>query len=316
MKEKKDCKIIQNLLPNYIDNLTDEEINSYIEEHLKECENCNQVLDDMKKELEVNSKKRDKREVKYMKKFKNKIRILKFIIVLILLLILILFGIVTGRKMIIISNLSKKAKEYESSSNYHITTYYYSEDSNGDRWYTMMEVFRLNDKIKTKITEVTDEDITITTAYKNDKILEDGFGMNTYFETKDSKIACFNYTETGTYNSLHNPLLKNQFYTENIWELFRYSIKASIKPTICNGDECYYITNFEKYSPEGIYVDKQIGMPTRGNALTSTYGNGRTERTEIIDIVYEFDMVREEEFIEPDISEYEVKEWFYEQNNR
>ena len=38
MKEKKDCKIVQDLLPNYIEKLTNEETNNYIEDHLKECE--------------------------------------------------------------------------------------------------------------------------------------------------------------------------------------------------------------------------------------------------------------------------------------
>ena len=51
MKEKRDCKIVQDLLPNYIENLTNEETNRFIEEHLKECPECQKVLENMKKEL-------------------------------------------------------------------------------------------------------------------------------------------------------------------------------------------------------------------------------------------------------------------------
>ena len=36
MKEKRNCKIVQDLLPNYIENLTNQETNSFIEEHLKD----------------------------------------------------------------------------------------------------------------------------------------------------------------------------------------------------------------------------------------------------------------------------------------
>lgn len=36
MKEKNKCKIIQDLLPSYMDNLTEKETNQYIEEHLKD----------------------------------------------------------------------------------------------------------------------------------------------------------------------------------------------------------------------------------------------------------------------------------------
>ena len=35
MKEKRECKIVQDLLPNYVDGLTNEETNKYIEEHIK-----------------------------------------------------------------------------------------------------------------------------------------------------------------------------------------------------------------------------------------------------------------------------------------
>ena len=50
MKEKKDCKIVQDLLPNYIENLTNEETNKFIDEHLKECNECQKIFENMKKE--------------------------------------------------------------------------------------------------------------------------------------------------------------------------------------------------------------------------------------------------------------------------
>ena len=40
MKEIRNCKIVQDLLPNYIDGLTNEETNLFIENHLKECSVC------------------------------------------------------------------------------------------------------------------------------------------------------------------------------------------------------------------------------------------------------------------------------------
>ena len=67
MKEKRNCKIVQDLLPNYIEKLTNEETNNFIEEHLKECNECQNVFDNMKKEFKVNTTKRDEREVKYIK---------------------------------------------------------------------------------------------------------------------------------------------------------------------------------------------------------------------------------------------------------
>mgnify|MGYP005781830921 CR=1 FL=1 len=47
MKEKRDCKIVQDLLPNYIEKLTNEETNAFIEEHLKNCVDCKKLLGNM-----------------------------------------------------------------------------------------------------------------------------------------------------------------------------------------------------------------------------------------------------------------------------
>ena len=48
MKERKECKIIQDLLPNYVEKLTNEETNTYIAEHLSQCEDCKKISDSMK----------------------------------------------------------------------------------------------------------------------------------------------------------------------------------------------------------------------------------------------------------------------------
>ena len=56
MKNEKNCKIIQDLLPNYIENLTNEETNIFIEEHLNTCSNCKNILENMQNEIK-NAKK-------------------------------------------------------------------------------------------------------------------------------------------------------------------------------------------------------------------------------------------------------------------
>ncbi len=75
MKEKRDCKIVQDLLPNYIENLTNEETNNFIEEHLKECDECKKILENMKKDLKDGQTERDNREVNYIKKYNNKLKL-------------------------------------------------------------------------------------------------------------------------------------------------------------------------------------------------------------------------------------------------
>ena len=81
---KENCKIVQDLLPNYIEKLTSKETNLFIENHLKECHECNEILDNMQKTLKVKGQKSDGREVKYIKKVRNKIKLLEAIIVIVL----------------------------------------------------------------------------------------------------------------------------------------------------------------------------------------------------------------------------------------
>ena len=92
MREKRDCKIVQDLLPNYIDGLTNEETNLFIEEHLKECSDCKKIFENMKHELEITKLSRNSKEVKYLKKFNKKILILR---ILVFVLLIVALGVMT-----------------------------------------------------------------------------------------------------------------------------------------------------------------------------------------------------------------------------
>ena len=71
MSNKIDCRIIQDLLPSYVEGLTSEYTNQVVEEHVKECESCSQMLQRMQEpEKRINS---TEKEVDYMKKVRNKI---------------------------------------------------------------------------------------------------------------------------------------------------------------------------------------------------------------------------------------------------
>ena len=88
MKEKKDCKIVQDLLPNYLEHLTVEETNTYINEHISTCEECKDMLSNMEKEIKICGEKREERPVKFFKKYNRKIKALSGII----LAIIIIYG--------------------------------------------------------------------------------------------------------------------------------------------------------------------------------------------------------------------------------
>lgn len=299
MKEKKDCKIIQDLLPNYIEELTNLETNNYIEEHIKKCNECNNVLENMKKDLKIDTEKRDEREVKYIKKYSTRVRVLKSII----LLIIIIFVIVTARKMYLISNLSNKANESVLNTNYHRIIYSYSQG-----YYIKSEIFSLDNKKKMIITTMSDEESKTVTMYATRNGEEYGverYLANIYTETKDSKTVELDKNIGISVDA------QNTLYTENIFKLFLYSVPTSIKKTTFYGKECYYISNFSgPLSPMdvGTYIDKESGLMVGTMASEYEDVDGTIGRNPTSEYVYEFNVVTENDFIEPDINEYEIIE--------
>lgn len=303
-KDKRECKIVQDLLPSYIENLTTKETKVYIEEHLEKCQSCKQVLERMKQDFNLNITKKDNREVKYIKKFNKKINILKLIISL----ILVVFIILTARKVVIISSLSKNAENTINTSNYHTVTYsYYLED------YSKTEVFSLGDKKKIITTQRKDNGINKITIFarKNESFNENDnkYIANIYRKVRDEKDGKIEKVVNlnQEIEIFVNP--QNVTKTENYLQLFVYSILSSVKDTTFNGEECYYISNFKSVNnnlEEGMYVNKSTGLPISSIAYEYKNPDGTRGRVPTSDYIYEFNVVKEEEFVEPNIDEYKV----------
>lgn len=83
------CKIIQDLLPLYCDKLTSQESNEEIEKHLRDCEECTQIYENMcQKEESIIDSEKDIQPLKKVKR-KNIIRI----IISVLVSAVVLFGV-------------------------------------------------------------------------------------------------------------------------------------------------------------------------------------------------------------------------------
>ena len=71
---KMKCEIIRDLLPSYVDELTSEESNRVIEEHLKTCAACRSVLNAMKEEVRTNdSVEENKKAIKPFQKLRRRV---------------------------------------------------------------------------------------------------------------------------------------------------------------------------------------------------------------------------------------------------
>lgn len=281
---KKECKIIQDLLPNYIEKLTSEETNKYIKEHLKECEECKKVLETMQKEIKDNTPQNKKREIKYLKKYNRRLKLLVAIIIV----ALVIYIIVVARRMIIISSLTHKANEYINNNNCKITSYSYS----GGFSISKATAYIKGDRFLMDV-EVMNNDSTsrLIMAGQNGK-------GNVYYVGEEKTIVMLD-------EETFMPSLPVYLYPENLFELIFISIISPIRTAECNGKECYLIDTWR--TPQ--YVDKNTGIAIRRYEGVSKSSDGIFNT--IVDYQCEFGNVTEKDLIGPNISECEI----YEENN-
>lgn len=293
---KKDCKIVQDLLPNYIDKLTNKETNEFIENHLHECKECKEILENMKKDLNIEEKKKDKKIINFIKKYNKKMRFLKLIILLIV--AIYLFSIL--RNAVIILSLISKSKTQEITSSYSInynivTTYGISEMSSvvTEDVYLRTHNFLFLDGRKTNIVEYCEGD---TSEYYIEK-------------SNGKKTAMLNHEKGGVFALKPEECLLGR--SESIKSLIRNIFKSSIikvKDEYVLDNDRYYISNYEwsTYGPCDIYVNIETGeickvIKINSNTLDSIFTGDVT-----IDI--NFNNNRTPYYELPNIEEYEIVE--------
>lgn len=110
-----DCEVIKDLLPSYADKISSESSNKLVEEHLKKCKNCTNVLKNMNKEVDNEIIENQDEQIDYLKKYRMKK--IKSNLIEVILLIIIFIEIV-----LIISclpDLEFSVNINEFSVNYH-----------------------------------------------------------------------------------------------------------------------------------------------------------------------------------------------------
>jgi len=279
---KKECKIVQDLLPNYLEKVTNAETNEFIENHIKECEECKKVYSSM--QYDINVEKIDtEEEVDYMKKFKKKFKIMRNI----LLLIVIIFVIIVLRKMIILNNLDNTTKKYYDEDNCEIIEDYYMNLNN---YYAKAVVYQK-------------EKLGIMESY-----CKDGNKLATidiyFYEENGKHIRNIDYYKDGeririeqdvTNNTVSNNEIgvnigvqTSRYFTLN--EYLEYLVFASIHKVNFEGKECYLI----KKVNEEKFIDIKTGTIKR---IVSYEDNI------IVDYYYEFGTVTDEDIKRPEIEE-------------
>lgn len=77
MNNNNECKIVEDLLPMYVDNLTNDVTNKFIEDHLAKCPECKQKLLDIQHEVDIELNDIDlDAEIDGLKKIKKRTRLI------------------------------------------------------------------------------------------------------------------------------------------------------------------------------------------------------------------------------------------------
>ena len=87
--KNRDCSICIDLLPSYIDGLTSEESNKFIEDHLSKCKDCKRTYDLMKNDGDY--EETNKKSIDYLKKVRKKNKAIGLVSGVIILLLILSF---------------------------------------------------------------------------------------------------------------------------------------------------------------------------------------------------------------------------------
>jgi hypothetical protein len=74
---KRDCAIVRDLLPSYLENITSEETNEFVQTHLQNCSECNQLVEEFSSNIEpiippINQERQNEHERNLVKRIQKR----------------------------------------------------------------------------------------------------------------------------------------------------------------------------------------------------------------------------------------------------
>lgn len=203
---KKECNIIQDLLPNYIENLVSKETEEYIEKHISECDECEKKLELMKNNKADSNDKKEKEEkieVDYLKKYKKKIKSIKKVVII--LIVVLVIALLAGLKLamnyntynIIAKNVVNSRQNLENLNNYSIYKFWGYEDKETGKMIvkSIQEYYYKNGKYKIVDKLITNDNLKIEEAIKvSDGVIIDKIEYGS--DNSDDKVKVFPRNKT------------------------------------------------------------------------------------------------------------------------
>lgn len=283
------CKIIQDLLPTYLEKMTTNETTTFINEHLKICPECKEILNSMKADIEKENLENTEL-LNNIKTYKRKIltaKIIIFLIILIFLVFLLSFAIDIGYKFWIVSNTFEKNTNCVAYSNFTLREY----DDSIERYENHYTIYSKGNQMKK--------------TYGND-VLEYYDGNNHYYFNNENKtywIAKNSNTNTtlnidiSFMDGMENIITENGINKLEILKFIIFQENIVIQKEGFRNKDYYIIKNKNN---QKIYIDKDTFFVERIEKANSSEAK-KDYRTTTADVCYR-------DLQMPDLSQYTLIE--------
>lgn len=271
---KKDCNIIVDLLPGYIENDVTADTKEFIEEHIKNCKDCKNVLDNMKEDIiqgQYELKDTTTSEIKKIKKVKRNLKTYKIVLVVSSIIVLILAVIFLYNQVnkTLYDKIRETYNANESLNNYRIIERtIYKNLVNGDGNFDYVtELYCKDGDFKTCTYYMgIDTDVTVEIP----KTIEFGQISSreyTKIYTSDNEVVRFYNSKdvVASENSAYESSLKKfrdknveiKVFNEKEWYVCREDYESGYKEYWINKDnltDTRIIESYDKYYREILYT--------------------------------------------------------------
>lgn len=233
--KNKECNLVKDLLPNYIDKVTSNETNVFIEEHLKNCDECRESFKNMSEEIKVDYKNNENKKINIFKKVNNKIKLLKTIIFVIIFLFIVIFI----RKVAIlykVENMAIKA-DYKNYSKIRVET--------TENCTIKKEYYQHNDNFVAITTRIDEEGVEEMIEYQ----------LNGIKDRRSFKNKVENKDVNKDKNSIREDV-RYQFLNKSFWGNIGVASIDSIKSVELGHKDCYLLVGDDYLN----FIDKETGL--------------------------------------------------------
>lgn len=286
MKENKECSIIRDLIPNYVEDLVSADTKEFIENHIKTCSECKQIVEEIKSEkIKVNysSNIEQSKELKYLKRYKRRKLLFKVILFVIIGIIVIIGAFLLIKYKYttsIITNSYQKGQELKELNNYRLNIVEHTINYNIDQenFYNFDYYYKDGKyKIVHNAEGINQEILNANTTYYG--IVDSNKQIQIYDDSKEIKNIETNYKLISKETYINKMYSYFEFYIKDYGFILNFVVNNgwSIKDDRFNGQECYVLRRDDKTSYHEIWISKEEQIPVR--EVDEIYGVQYIEKT-------------------------------------